>query len=224
MLVPADVDDVSGDTAARPDNEVNDGDTDSAGESTRSADASRETSVEFPIEADRVKTAPLQAIRRISWGRVLAYGLLPALLFLLAMSAGLLKWLTTSDGDAAIARIDSVRAATEGTVAMLSYRPDTVQNDFDAAKDRLTGSFRDSYSSLTSDVIAPAAIQKMITAVATVPAAASSSATGNHAVVLAFVNQTVTVGNENPTSTASSVRVTLDKVGGRWLISGFDPV
>ncbi|EUA23488.1 hypothetical protein I553_5098 [Mycobacterium xenopi 4042] len=39
-----------------------------------------------------------------------------------------------------------------------------------------------------------------------------------------FVDQTVTVGNDAPTDTASTVRVTLDKVGGHWLISGFDPI
>jgi Mce-associated membrane protein len=57
-----------------------------------------------------------------------------------------------------------------------------------------------------------------------VPAAPSVSVTANHAVVLLFVNQTVIMGNDIPTNTASSVRVTLDKIGGRWLISGFDPV
>jgi len=50
------------------------------------------------------------------------------------------------------------------------------------------------------------------------------SATENHAEVLLFVNQTVNMGNNAPTKTASSVRVTLDKIGGRWLISGFDSV
>jgi len=34
----------------------------------------------------------------------------------------------------------------------------------------------------------------------------------------------VIVGQDTPTDTASSVRVTLDKVGNRWLISKFDPV
>jgi hypothetical protein len=57
-----------------------------------------------------------------------------------------------------------------------------------------------------------------VSAVATVPAAASVSE--NHAVVLLFVNQTVNMGNIAPTHTASSVRVPLDKIGGRWLISG----
>ena len=46
----------------------------------------------------------------------------------------------------------------------------------------------------------------------------------NHAVVLVFVNQTVVVGTEAPTDTASSVRIGLDKIDGRWLISKFDPV
>ncbi|MDT7720920.1 MAG: Mce-associated rane protein, partial [Mycobacterium sp.] len=46
----------------------------------------------------------------------------------------------------------------------------------------------------------------------------------NHAVALLFVDQTVAVGNDAPTGTSSIVRVTMDKTGGRWLISAFDPV
>ena len=56
------------------------------------------------------------------------------------------------------------------------------------------------------------------------PAVASVSATPNHAVALVFVNQTVIVGTGAPTATASSVKVTMEKVGDRWLISKFDPV
>jgi Mce-associated membrane protein len=41
---------------------------------------------------------------------------------------------------------------------------------------------------------------------------------------LLFVDQTVKVGNDAPTDTASVVRVTLDRRGGRWLISQFDPI
>jgi Mce-associated membrane protein len=42
-------------------------------------------------------------------------------------------------------------------------------------------------------------------------------------VVLVFVNQTVVVGSSAPTDTASSVRVTLDRVDDKWLISAVDP-
>jgi Mce-associated membrane protein len=162
--------------------------------------------------------------RRVRWSRAIVYVVLPALALLLASAAGFLKWQDGSARDAATARTESVRAATDSTIALLSYKPDTVEKDLDAARGRLTGTFLGAYTSLTHDVVIPGAKQKQISAVATVPAAASTSATGNHAVVLLFVNQTVIIGQDAPTNTASSVRVTLDKVGGRWLISQFDPV
>jgi Mce-associated membrane protein len=59
---------------------------------------------------------------------------------------------------------------------------------------------------------------------ATVPAAASLSASENRAVVLVFVDQTLTIGNQAPSNTASSAWVTLDRIDGRWLISQFDPI
>jgi Mce-associated membrane protein len=166
---------------------------------------------------------PTSARWRISWRRAIAYGVLPAAALLLASAAGFLKYQHDSVGDTDPVR-ESVRAATDGTVALLSYRPETVQKDLEAAKGRLTGTFLDAYTKLTHDVVIPGAQQKQISAVATVPAAASTSATAAHAVVLLFVDQTVTVGKDAPTNTASSVRVTLDKVDNRWLISQFDPV
>jgi Mce-associated membrane protein len=167
---------------------------------------------------------PTRARRRIRWSRVIAYGLLPTLALSLAAAAGWLKWQDTSVRDAAVGRAESMQAATDGTIALLSYRPDTVQRDLDAARGRLTGTFLNAYTQLTHDVVIPGAKQKQISAVATVPGAASVSASANHAVVLLFVNQSIIVGQDAPTSTVSSVRVTLDKIGGHWLISQFDPV
>jgi Mce-associated membrane protein len=164
------------------------------------------------------------AKRRGSWSRVLAFGVLPALALTLAISAGWAKWQDSLARDADHASIESVQAAKDGTVALLSYRPDTVEQQLNGARDLLTGSFRDSYTSLTHDVVIPGAKQQQISAVATVPAVATVSADPNHAVALVFVNQTVVVGKDAATDTASSVRVTLDKVGNRWLIAGFDPV
>ena len=74
------------------------------------------------------------------------------------------------------------------------------------------------------DVVIPGAKQKKISAVATVPGAASISADPDHAVVLVLVDQTTLIGADAPVNTASSVKVTLDKVHDRWLISQFDPV
>jgi Mce-associated membrane protein len=156
--------------------------------------------------------------------RVLTYVVLPVVAFLLAGAAGYLKWVDGTAREADLARVQSVHAAIDSTVAMLSYRPDTVDSNLAAARDRMTGTFRDSYSSLTHDVVIPGAKHRQVSAVATVPAAASVSATPNHAVVLVFVDQTAIVGNDPATNTASSVKVTLEKVQDRWLISQFEPI
>ena len=204
--------------------------------SRRAGDPSETDSVEeTPAEPEETEAAAevdgsdhdeqlTGSARRVRWSGAIVYVVLPALALLLASAAGFLKWQDGSARDAATARTESVHAATDSTIALLSYKPDTVEKDFDAARGRLTGTFLNAYTSLTHDVVIPGAKQKQISAVATVPAAASTSATGNHAVVLLFVNQTVIIGQDAPTNTASSVRVTLDKVGGRWLISQFDPV
>jgi Mce-associated membrane protein len=155
---------------------------------------------------------------------VFAYGVLPALALLLAMGAGYLKWTDNSVRNDQTASIEAMQAAKDSTIAMLSYKPDTVEQQLTAARDLLTSDFREQYTSLTNDVVIPGAKQKQISAVATVPAMASVSANPRHAVVLVFVNQTVIVGQDAPTDSASSVRVTLDKVGNRWLIAKFDPV
>ncbi|WP_445164487.1 hypothetical protein ACTXG5_18555 [Mycobacterium sp. Dal123C01] len=158
------------------------------------------------------------------WSRVIAYGLLPGLALSLASAAGLMKWRDASVRDATVARAESMQAATDSAIALLSYRPDTVQKDLETARVRLTGTFLNAYTQLTHEVVIPGAQQKQISAVATVPGAASVSASTNHAIVLLFVNQTIIVGQGAPTNSVSSVRVTLDKVDGRWLISQFDPV
>jgi Mce-associated membrane protein len=161
---------------------------------------------------------------RARLGRGFAYIILPAVALLLAAAAGYLKWADGTARDAEVYRSQSVQAAIDSTVAMLSYRPDTVAQNLAAARDRMTGAFRDSYSSLTHDVVIPGAKQRQISAVATVPAAASVSATATHAVVLVFVDQTTIIGNDPPSDSTSSVKVTLEKVHDRWLISQFDPV
>jgi Mce-associated membrane protein len=176
-----------------------------------------------PARSADVKSKRRRVKRRMSW-KLLAFGVLPALALLLALGAAFLKWQDSSMRNADTARIESVQAAKDSTIAMLSYQPDTVEQQLAAAADRLTGQFRDSYRSLTADIVIPSAKQKHISAVASVPAVGSVSANPHHAVVLVFANQTVVVGDGVPTDTASSVRVTLDKVENHWLISGFDPV
>ncbi|WP_244890134.1 hypothetical protein [Mycobacterium lentiflavum] len=176
------------------------------------------------VEETVDEAEPTEAKRRISWPRVVVYGLLPAVALALTGVAGYLKWQDSSARESQLARIESLSAAKDSTIALLSYKSDNVEKDLEDAKSRMTGAFKDSYSQLIKDVVIPGAKREHISATATVPAAASVSAAPNHAVVLLFVNQTAVVDKSPPADSVSSVRVTLDKVDGRWLISGFDPV
>jgi Mce-associated membrane protein len=180
--------------------------------------------------ADAVKAKPTKKRTAkpfrpgIDWPRAFAYGVLPGLALVLALAAGFLKYVDNSVRSSDVARAESMQVAKDSTIALLSYQPDKVKDQLNAARSLLTGDFQNSYTSLINDVVIPGAEQKKISAVATVPAAASVSAQPNHAVVLVFVNQTVIVGADAPTDTASSVKVTLDKHGDKWLISEFQPV
>jgi Mce-associated membrane protein len=200
---------------------VTDEPTETIDEAMETADEPTKTADEPPKSANAFK--PRQPI---NWSKVVAFGVLPALALVLALAAGYLKWQDNSVRNSDTARIESVQAAKDTTVKMLSYKPDSVEKELNDARSLLTGDFRDQYTSLINDVVIPGAKEKQISAVATIPehGAASVTADPNHAVVLLFVNQTVVVGQDAPTDTASSVRVTLDKVGDSWLISKFDPV
>lgn len=206
------------------------GDTDHATEQTDSVDEvdekadirdhdAGETSTQAPeVESPKPRT------RRFAWNRRLTHLTVAGVALILTLAGAYLKWVDGSARLAQTAAVTSVQAATESTIAMLSYRPDTVEKELTAAGDRMTGSFRQEYAKLIHDVVIPGAKQKKIAAIATVPAAASQSATASHATVLVFVNQTIMMGGDPPTDTASSVRITLDKVNDRWLISQFTPV
>lgn len=118
-----------------------------------------------------------------------------------------------------------LQAASEGTEALLSYSPDTVQDDVAAAKARLTGDFLTRYGEFADTVVTPAAQDRGITTEANVARAAVASMRPEEARVLVFVNQ-VTTSAERPTPAlaTSSVIVTLVRDGGRWLISDFSPI
>jgi Mce-associated membrane protein len=157
--------------------------------------------------------------------------LLPALMALLfvastALLAGLLYFQYRPDRatDAAAAKA-AITAASEGSVAILSYSPDTFEHDFTSAKSRLTGDFLSYYTQFTQEIVRPAAKQKSVKTSAVVVRAAASELHPDSAVVLVFINQsTVSADRPEPALSSSSVLVTVTKAGNKWLISSFNPV
>jgi Mce-associated membrane protein len=125
--------------------------------------------------------------------------------------------------DAAAQR--AIRAASDGAVAALSYSTESMDRDFARARSHLTGDFLAYYDKFTKEIVIPTVQQKHLAQTATVLRAAVSELEPNSAVVLVFLNETTTGKDKpQPLITPSSVRITLTKVSGSWLISKLDPV
>lgn len=118
----------------------------------------------------------------------------------------------------------AIKAASEGTVAILSYSPENVDQDLALAKSHLTGNFLKYFNDFGRYFVAPAVRQQGVKASATVLRSAVVDIHPGSAVVLLFIHQTTSNKEKpEPVLTTSSVRVTLTKVHGSWLISKFEP-
>jgi Mce-associated membrane protein len=119
----------------------------------------------------------------------------------------------------------AIRAASDGAVAALSYSTESMDRDFARARSHLTGDFLAYYDKFTKEIVIPTVQQKHLAQTAAVLRAAVSELEPNSAVVLVFLNETTTGKDKpQPLITPSSVRITLTKVSGSWLISKLDPV
>ncbi|GFG72456.1 MULTISPECIES: twin-arginine translocation pathway signal [Mycobacteriaceae] len=149
---------------------------------------------------------------------------------LLLASAGLAGWLyfgvLRADQQLGPAAEQAVMAAAaDGAVAVLTYAPKTMEQDFAAAESHLTGDFLSHYTDFTQKVVTPAVKEKEVQTIAAVVRKGIVSLRPGSAEVLIYLNQT-TISKTNPDGSysMSSVKVGLEKHGGRWLISSFDPV
>jgi Mce-associated membrane protein len=177
--------------------------------------------------ASKAVTAPRRATRR----RLFGVDLVPAILVLLTLVSGGLtvslyfkQYRPHQQTDPGVAAT-VVKAASDGTVALLSYSPESLDKDFAAAKSHLSGDFLSYYTDFTQRILAPAAKQKSLKTTAHVATAALSELQPDSAVVLLYVDQTTTSKDSpDPAMSASSVLVRMARVNGNWLIVKFDPV
>jgi Mce-associated membrane protein len=119
----------------------------------------------------------------------------------------------------------ATQVASTGTVRLLSYSADTLEQDISAAEALLTGDFLAYYKQFTTQAVMPLAREKRITQKATVVRAGVESLTSQNASILVFVNQTTTSQDQpSPATTISSARVGLSRVNGTWLINKLGPL
>ncbi|WKG02162.1 hypothetical protein [Mycolicibacterium sp. HK-90] len=178
-----------------------------------------EDTEEPPAAAEPAEAQPpVRTGSRVSLPAVLA-----TVALVLAVAAAVLRWQIVSSEASDTARAESVEAARDITVQMLSYETETVAEQLNAVRERLTGNFLGSYTAMINDII-PAAQAQQIAAVADVPEIAVVSAEPNSAELVLYVNQAVQVGGQMPQRTPSVARATMVKEGDRWLMSEYEPV
>jgi Mce-associated membrane protein len=119
----------------------------------------------------------------------------------------------------------ALAAADADVPKILSYQPDSVDQDLGSAADLLTGDFKNRFRSLVEETIVPAAKQHQTATKATVAGKSVVDGTSHSVTVLMFIDQTTTSKDAPaPRLDASRVRIHMDHVGDRWLISGLEPV
>jgi Mce-associated membrane protein len=194
----------------------------------------RDESASDAVEGDAIEEQTPSKPQRRPFARVFQgakkHWVAVALSLALVVAVGLTSWMyffvyqpdRATDDEA---MQGAVKAASDGTVALLSYSPESLDKDFAAAKSKLTGSFLSYYTQFTEQIVTPAAKQKAVKTQAAVVRAALSEIHPDTAVVLVFINQTTqSKDRPDPRLINSAVRVTLQKMDGGWLISSFDPV
>ncbi|AKK28791.1 hypothetical protein [Mycobacterium sp. EPa45] len=189
---------------------------------TDEATGDDEATTDAETQASGARRGPLGWAGR-HWAAIV---LVVLLLASAGAAGGVYWWLYRPDQlTNAAAQQQAIGAARDGTVALLSYAPDSLDKDLANAKSHLTGEFLKYYSQFTDQIVAPAAKQKGVKTEATVARAALSEMHPDNATVLVFVNQVTTSKDRpDPALATSSVMVKLTKTDGHWLISEFNPI
>jgi len=155
----------------------------------------------------------------------LLLGTWTALLLLVVIGVGLLGWQRHLHNQAEEARQQATEAATAAVPDVLSYNYRTIDDDLARAKTHLTGDFARQFGQLTSQIVAPQAVQGQITTRAEIAATSVVEADRNRVVELLFVNQTTQGLNlPQPRVDGSRLVLTMEKVNNQWLIQNLEPI
>jgi Mce-associated membrane protein len=116
-------------------------------------------------------------------------------------------------------------AASNETRATLTYSYKSLAADFAAAEKGLTPQFAANYKTTTAQRVSPLATRYHATSTAVVADAGVDASTATTATVLLFVDQTVqNTQLAHPRLDRSRIKVSMVKVGGRWLVNDLSPI
>jgi Mce-associated membrane protein len=192
--------------------------------STREAvkEADEETVMETGDKVSIPRRIARRAGRIPAGWRVAIVTVLTLLVAGTGVAAGILDTQTSNNASTQQERDAAVAAAKTEIPQILSYNYKTLSADLARASADTTGQFSGQFGVLASQLIGPNATKQQTVTKAAVPVAAAVDASGNQVTVLVFVDQSTTSKSQPKAQTNSSqLRVTMQKVNGRWLVEQF---
>lgn len=191
-----------------------DGVVDSAGGDTGAADADETVPPEETVAPD--EAAPVKPKRGLPNVKTLA---LAAVLAVLVVAVGVLGWQAWQQHQINQARDEALHAAVSYAEVLTSIDSNNVDENFRQVLDGATGEFKDMYSQ-SSGELRQLLIENKATAHGLVIDAAVQSVSKDKAVVLLFVDQSVSNTKlPDPRIDRSRMKMTLEKADGRWRAS-----
>lgn len=153
------------------------------------------------------------------WKQYLRRSVLPLLLVASLAVSGFLGWRQWQDHQVKVAGEQAQQAAIAYAQVLTSIDSNKVDENFRQVLDGATGEFKDMYTQ-SSVKLRQLLIDNKATAHGVVVDSAIQSASTNKVVVLVFIDQTVTnTAAPDPRIDRSRIKMTMEKVDGRWRAS-----
>ncbi|WP_436405247.1 DUF3329 domain-containing protein [Mycobacterium asiaticum] len=153
------------------------------------------------------------------WGRYLRRSVLPLLLVASLALSGFLSWKLWQQHQIQVAGEQAQQAAVKYAQILTSIDSNNVDENFRQVLDGATGEFKDMYTQ-SSVQLRQLLIDNKATAHGVIVDSAIASETTNKVVVLVFIDQTVTnMAVPDPRIDRSRIKMTMEKVDGRWRAS-----
>lgn len=153
------------------------------------------------------------------WKRYLRRSILPLLLVAFLAFSGFLGWRQWQEHQVKLAGEQAQQAAIAYAQVLTSIDSNKVDENFRQVLDGATGEFKDMYTQ-SSVKLRQLLIDNKAAAHGVVVDSAIQSETTNKVVVLVFIDQTVTnTAAPDPRIDRSRIKMTMEKVDGRWRAS-----
>jgi Mce-associated membrane protein len=182
-------------------------------EQAEDTDATIEASDEDKAEDDKPER------RKRPWGQYLRRSIMPLLLVASLAVSGFLGWKQWQEHQVKLAGQQAQQAAVAYAQVLTSIDSNNVDQNFRQVLDGATGEFKDMYTQ-SSVQLRQLLIDNKATAHGVVVDSSIQSESTNKVVVLLFIDQTVTnTQAPDPRIDRSRIKMTMEKVDGRWRAS-----